>query len=98
LGFWLKNHKKWYLFLGGSIMASLVFFLLTNFAVWILTPWYAKTFIGLVQCYLMAIPFLRNTLLGDLSYVIIFFGAYEIVRFLVNKRFGVIKTIFVSIK
>jgi len=98
LGFWLKNHKKWYLFLGGSIMASSVFFLLTNFAVWILTPWYAKTFIGLVQCYLMAIPFLRNTLLGDLSYVVIFFGAYEIAIFLAKKKFGVIKTIFVSTK
>jgi len=92
-GFWLKNHKKWHLFLGGSVMASLVFFLLTNFAVWIFTPWYAKTFFGLAQCYLMAIPFLRNTFLGDLSYVVIFFGTYEAVRILIERKFKSTRTV-----
>ena len=91
LGFWLKKNKKWHTVLGGSLLASFIFFFLTNFAVWIFTPWYAKTFSGIVQCYLMALPFFKNTLLGDLFYVTIFFGAYEIVEVWIKRRFGIIE-------
>ena len=88
LGFWLKRHKKWQTILGSSFLASLTFFLSTNFAVWAFTPWYAKTFSGIIQCYLMALPFFRNTLLGDLFYVTMFFGIYEMAMFLVRKKIG----------
>jgi hypothetical protein len=91
LGFWLKKHKKWYVILGGSILGSLIFFLTTNFAVWNFTPWYAKTFSGLAQCYLMALPFFKNTILGDLFFVSCFFGFYEIIEILV-KRYLTAKT------
>ena len=91
LGFWLKKHKKWYT-VGGSVLScSVLFFLITNFAVWDFTPWYAKTISGLIQCYLMALPFFKNTLLGDLFYVTIFFGAYEIVEVWIKRRFGIIE-------
>lgn len=93
LGFWLKKHKKWYTVLGGAFLCSIIFFFLTNFAVWAFTPWYVRTFSGLIQCYLMALPFFKNTLLGDLFYVTIFFGAYEIVEVWIRKKFGIIKTI-----
>ena len=85
LGFWLKRHKKWQTILGSSFLASLTFFFLTNFAVWAFTPWYAKTFSGLIQSYLMALPFFRNTLLGNLFYATVFFGAFEIADVLVRK-------------
>ncbi len=88
LGFWLKRHKKWQTILGSSILSALIFFLLTNFAVWAFTPWYAKTFSGIIQCYLMALPFFKNTLLGDLFYVTVFFGAYEMARFLIREKIG----------
>lgn len=97
LGFWLKQHKKWQTVLGSSLLASLIFFLLTNFAVWAFTPWYAKTFSGIIQCYLMALPFFRNTLLGDLFYVIFFFGAYEMVEVWIRKKYRVLKEIGVNI-
>ena len=93
LGLWLKNHKKWYTVLGSSVFASLIFFFITNFAVWIFTPWYAKTIFGLIQCYLMALPFFRNALLGDLFYVIIFFGTYETVEVWIRRKFKVTKAI-----
>lgn len=80
LGFWLKKNKKWYTIGGSTILGAVLFFLITNFAVWILTPWYAKTLSGLIQCYFMALPFFRNTLLGDFFYVSAFFGIYELVR------------------
>lgn len=43
LGFWLKNHKKWYNVGGSAILSAVLFFLITNFAVWAFTPWYPKT-------------------------------------------------------
>ena len=86
LGFWLKKHKKWYNILGCAIIGSLSFFIITNFAVWVFTPWYLKNITGFFECYLMALPFFRNTLLGDLFFVPIFFGIYEILAtFIKNK-------------
>jgi hypothetical protein len=90
-GIWLKKHKKWYTVGGSAIMSAVLFFLITNFAVWAFTPWYAKTLFGLFQCYLMATPFFKNTLLGDLSYVTIFFGAYEIIEMWIRKTFKIIE-------
>ena len=87
LGFWLKKHKKWYTAGGGAISSAVLFFLITNFAVWAFSPWYAKTLFGIAQCYLMALPFFRNTLAGDLFYVIMFFGAYELVNVWLKKGF-----------
>ncbi len=87
LGIWLKKNKKWYTVGGSAILAAVLFFLITNSAVWAFTPWYAKTFSGLIQSYIMALPFFRNSLLGDLFYTAVFFGAYELVTVLVKKRF-----------
>ena len=91
LGFWLKNHKKWYTVLGSSLLASVIFFFVTNFAVWAFTPWYAKTFSGIIQCFFMALPFFKNTLLGDLFYVSIFFGVYKIIEVWIRKKFTITK-------
>ena len=38
---------------------------------------YAKNLTGLVQCYVMAIPFFGNTLVGDLFYSVMMFGGYK---------------------
>jgi len=80
LGFCLKKNKKAKTILLSSFLAGLIFFLITNFAVWLFTPWYFKTFSGLIQCYLMALPFFRNTLLGNIFYSAVFFGSYEIIE------------------
>ena len=61
-----------------SFASSIVFFTLTNFAVWAFTPLYLKTFNGLINCYIMALPFFRNTLLGDLFYTSVIFGSYRL--------------------
>ncbi len=47
-------------------MGSLSFFIVTNFGVWLLG--YPKTWTGLVECYTIALPFFRNSLLGDFFY------------------------------
>jgi hypothetical protein len=93
LGFLLKKHKEWYTVLGSSLLCSLIFFFLTNFAVWTFTSWYPKSFSGITQCYLMALPFLKNTAIGDLFYITVFFGTYELVEVWVRKKFRIIETI-----
>jgi len=92
LGFWLKKNKKWYTIGGGAILSSVLFFLITNLAVWIFTSWYPRDLSGLIQCYLSALPFLKNALFGDLFYVTMFFGTYELAGIWLRKKFGIIKT------
>jgi len=96
LGFWLKNHKKWYTIFAASLLSSILFFILTNFAVWAFTNWYPKDLQGFIQCYLMAIPFFKNTLLGDLFYVTLFFGIYQLAEVFIVKKFKVPEKIITS--
>ena len=70
--------------LGGSLAGSLLFFTLTNFAVWAWTPMYQPTIAGLVACYVAALPFFRNTVMGDLGYTVAIFGTYAIAVQLVS--------------
>lgn len=65
----------------GSISASLVFFLISNFGVWMQGILYPKTFNGLIECYTMAIPFYRGTFISDLVFSTVFFG----VMYLLNS-------------
>jgi len=65
---------------GAALASSSVFFLATNFAVWVFSPMYEKTFEGLVLCYTMAIPFFQNTVAGDLIWSGVIFGTYFALR------------------
>jgi len=74
LGWLLRRSKKDYAFglklTGMGIAASLFFFIWTNFGVWLMWPqMYSHTWSGLVQCYVMALPFLKMSLLGNLIIV-----------------------------
>lgn len=84
IGWWIRKNKNVFRIAGGTLAGAVIFYLITNFAVWMFTPLYAKTLAGLTQSYYMAIPFFRNSLVGDLFYVGIFFGMYEVVM-LVQK-------------
>ncbi len=76
----ISKNKNFKSVLALSLTASISFFILTNWAVWQFSPWYAKTFSGLIGCYTNALPFYRNTLLGDVFYTLALFGSYELVR------------------
>jgi uncharacterized membrane protein len=84
IGLWLKNHKNTQNIIGATLLSSVLFFLITNFGVWA-GGWYPKTLSGLMQSYVMAIPFFRNTILGDLCYTGVFFGAYELAQLLIIR-------------
>lgn len=64
--------------IGCSLACSLIFFLGTNFMVWMTSTWYEPTFAGLVKCYASAIPFFRYTLAGDAVFSTVLFGSYAI--------------------
>jgi hypothetical protein len=60
-----------------TLVGSLQFFLITNFFVWLGSEVeYPHTFAGLISCYTAAIPFLQNTVLGDLFYTGVLTLAY----------------------
>ncbi len=72
--------------LGLSLAGAAVFFVTTNFAVWLVPgSIYPKTLAGLAQCYVMAIPFFGNTLLSTLVYSAAMFGIYEVAEKFVLK-------------
>ncbi len=79
LGLWLKKHKTLNNTIGVTLFASVQFYLLTNFAVWAFGSLYPPDAQGLLASYVNALPFFRNTLLGDFFYVGVLFGAYELV-------------------
>ena len=75
----IKQKKVTNIFLA-SVAASVVFFVITNFGVWLSTPYYEKTSVGLAACFTAAIPFFHQTLLSDLFFVAILFGLFEILK------------------
>jgi hypothetical protein len=62
--------------LGSSLGASLIFFLLTNFGVWLGSTVYPQSLSGLMASYVAGIPFFGNTVLGDLIYSGMLFGVF----------------------
>ena len=64
-----------------STLASIVFFMVSNFGVWASTSMYPDDFNGLIICYSAGLPFLKNTLMGDLVYTGSLFGVFEFAQY-----------------
>jgi hypothetical protein len=83
IGTWIKRRFSFERIVLGSGMASVLFFAITNFGVWMVSGLYPRTAQGLAACYLAGIPFFRNTLFGDLAYTGILFGGFLLAERLV---------------
>jgi len=83
-----KNHR-WMKIIGSSVMASAIFFLVTNFA--FLYSSYPHNFSGITEAYINGLPFLRGTLMGDMFYSVALFGGYSLVQYYANKHYGASK-------
>jgi hypothetical protein len=75
----LKNVKIGNLFFA-SVISSVSFFIITNFGAWLSMGIYPKTSTGLIACYTSAIPFFHQTLLSDLFFAAVLFGAYHLIK------------------
>ena len=77
----------------GTLSASILFFLITNFAVWYGSSFYPQTPAGLLGCYTAGLAFYNNqsfflnALLGDLFFSGLLFGGYA----LLQRRFPVLR-------
>jgi hypothetical protein len=77
-GLSLRNRSNWFRIPLGALGSAVVFFIISNFGVWVQGNMYPLTWAGLVECYQMALPFFRNTFLGDLLYTTVLFGGYAL--------------------
>jgi hypothetical protein len=78
IGMAVKKRKNAGTILAGTLLGSVIFFLLSNFSVWAFGSWYEHSLSGLYQCFFLALPFFKNSLIGDLFYAGILSGSYEL--------------------
>lgn len=65
---------------GRAVLTSLIFFLVTNFMVWMGSGMYSPDFSGLMTSYALALPFYQYSLAGDLIYSTVLFGTYAYIQ------------------
>ena len=71
-----------------ALVCSLTFFVTTNFAVWAFSGIYTHDLPGLIACYVLALPFLQNTVAGDLFWATALFGGAWILRTMLAQPRG----------
>lgn len=75
--------QRWTKIIFSSLSASVLFFLVTNFA--FLYAEYPHNFSGIMLAYTNGLPFLRGTVVGDLGYIAALFGVFELAMYFKNK-------------
>lgn len=71
-----------------TIFSATVFFVISNMGVWLCGLYYPVNVTGLIECFVLALPFLGNTLCGDLFYVACLFGFFEAVQMYTTRKHG----------
>jgi hypothetical protein len=80
IGMLARSQRVAYVAIGGALASSLVFYAITNFAVWALSTLYTPDVKGLLECYIAALPFLKYTVAGDLFWSVALFGGAALLR------------------
>ena len=82
MGFLLRNRRSVPSIAATGLAASVMFFLVTNFGVWLLGDGvrYSKDLHGLVECYTMAIPFFRNSVISMAVFSAILFSPIALAK------------------
>jgi len=75
-----------------SLIASLLFFVATNFAVWSFSELYTNSWAGLTACFTQALPFFRYTVTGDVIFATALFGSYAFCLRFANSSRSVVAT------
>lgn len=86
LGLWAFHQPVASRIAAASVVSSVLFFLITNFAVWYGSTFYPQTLSGLLTCYAAGLAFYNGTsfflngLLGDLFFTAVLFGGYALLQ------------------
>lgn len=78
MGFALRGRLAPLPVAGASLLASTLFFIMSNFGVWAFDALYPKSIEGLIACYVAAVPFFGNTIAGTLFYAAVLFGTFAL--------------------
>jgi hypothetical protein len=88
LGMWGRAWRPVVVLAPLVLASSLLFFATTNFAVWAFSGMYAHDLHGLILCYVAALPFLYNTVAGDMLWTTLLFGGWWSAKFLLAPAAG----------
>ena len=68
-----------------TLSAPLIFFAISNFGVWALGDLYSKDLSGLLQSYILALPFLKNSYAGTIIFMFAYFLIYNLSILVISK-------------
>ena len=71
--------------MSGALVGAVFFFIVTNFGVWVLDKSYEKNIYGLINCYIAALPFLKNSIISTIFYTYLTFSTYNFSKKLIFK-------------
>jgi hypothetical protein len=80
LGMWLQKRNTASTIALSAVASSVIFFVITNFAVFAQSGLYPQNAHGLVACFVAAVPFFQNSMVGDLFYTGVFFGSWVLLE------------------
>ena len=69
-----------------TVFATFGYWLWTNLGTWLEGVIYAYSWQGLAECYLAAVPFLRNAVIGNLIYLVLLWFALQKLHMTVNMK------------
>lgn len=86
IGMYAGKNMKFSKLVISSLMGSILFYIITNFAYWLTSGSYPMNLTGLSQAYIVGLPFFKYNpiemlgfgMIGDLIYVTILYGAYRL--------------------
>lgn len=78
--------------ISGALIATVLFFFVSNFGSWVTSPLYPKTIGGLMTALAAGIPFIKGTLLGNLVFSGVLFGSFA----LLQKKFSTLRSVKVE--
>ncbi len=91
VAFLTKQSRSYHKILLLSVLGSLIFYFITNSAVWLFTPYYSPDISGLAQSLLAGLPFLKNSILGNAFYSILLFALYDFYLYLSSKNYFLVR-------
>ena len=84
--YYLRVNRTGLKIAGASIVSATQFFIFSNFGVWLSGTLYPLNLTGLIECYVMGIPFYGNTLISELFYVAILFSSYYFFNSIISRN------------